>query len=218
MGDQICKHSKILMFALTNPKPSSEVSNSTNEGVTADPCRRMSWGVVMDTRHLTRVRGTVLPSAERTRLRLMRYWPLSSAGVAKTLSGPKPSMDMVILSVKSRKDRLNTIKSNIHGGKQTDLYFVHVVWLWLVNMFYLVTSYNWATNVDPMLRHFHIKCISITFHSRSSLEWKLWHLWPYHLLRFLNGTKNFIAFMYFFSFFFAAACQLDYYVAEVSLL
>lgn len=92
---------QFLMLMLTNPKPSSEVSNSTNAGVTADPCRRMSWGVVMDTRHLTRVRGTVLSSADRTRLRLMRYWPLSSAGVAKTLSGPKPSMDMVILSVKS---------------------------------------------------------------------------------------------------------------------
>ncbi|TNN47112.1 hypothetical protein EYF80_042678 [Liparis tanakae] len=78
----------------TSLMPSSEVSNSTKAGVTAEPCRRMSWGVVMDTRHLTRVRGTVLPSAERTRLRLMRYWPLSSAGVAKTLSGPKPSMDM----------------------------------------------------------------------------------------------------------------------------
>lgn len=88
------------MFLQTNPKPSSEVSNSTNAGVTADPCRRMSWGVVMDTRHLTRVRGTVLPSADRTRLRLMRYWPLSSAGVVNTLSGPKPSMDMVMLSVR----------------------------------------------------------------------------------------------------------------------
>lgn len=83
----------------TYPNPSSEVSNSTNAGVTAAPCRRMSWGVVMDTRHLTRVRGTVLPSAERTRLRLMRYWPLSSAGVANTLSGPKPSMEVVMLSV-----------------------------------------------------------------------------------------------------------------------
>lgn len=93
---------------LTNPKPSSELSNSTNAGVTADPYRRMSWGVVMDTRHFTRVRGTVLLSADRTRLRLMRYWPLSSAGVAKTLSEPNPSMDMVILSVKSqRKEALN---------------------------------------------------------------------------------------------------------------
>ena len=89
------------MFMPTDPKPSSEASNSTNAGVTADPWSRMSWGVVMETRHLTRVRGTVLPSAERTRLRLMRYCPLSSARVAKTLSGPKPSMDMVILSVES---------------------------------------------------------------------------------------------------------------------
>lgn len=93
-----CKNKKEM---LSNPKPSSEVSNSTNAGVTADPCRRMSWGVVMETKHLTRVRGTVLPSADRTRLRLMRYWPLSSAGVAKTLSGPKPSVDIVILSVES---------------------------------------------------------------------------------------------------------------------
>lgn len=91
------------MFMQTNPKPSSDLSNSTNAGVTADPFKRISWGVVMDTRHLTRVSGTVLPSGERTRLRLMRYWPLSSAGVAKTLSGPKPSMDRVILSVKSEQ-------------------------------------------------------------------------------------------------------------------
>lgn len=95
----------------THPNPSSEVSNSTNAGVTADPCRRMSWGVVMDTRHLTRVRGTVLPSAERTRLRLMRYWPLSSAGVANTLSGPKPSMDVVMLSVGMNGDSLVRLTS-----------------------------------------------------------------------------------------------------------
>lgn len=92
---------QFLMYMQTNPKPSSELSNSTNGGVTADPFKRMSWGVVMDTRHLTRVSGTVLSSADRTRLRLMRYWPLSSAGVVKTLSGPKPSMDMVMLPVKS---------------------------------------------------------------------------------------------------------------------
>lgn len=116
-----------LMFTLTYPKPSSELSNSTNAGVTAEPCRRMSWGVVMDTRHLTRVRGTVLPSAERTRLRLMRYCPLSSAGVAKTLSGPKPSMDMVILSVKSGRTDLHAttaMRMTIqHAGHESDCYF-----------------------------------------------------------------------------------------------
>lgn len=57
----------------------------------------MSWGVVMETRHLTRVRGTVLPSADRTRLRLIRYWLLSSL-IVNTLSGPNPSMDKVMLS------------------------------------------------------------------------------------------------------------------------
>lgn len=57
----------------------------------------MSWGVVMETRHLTRVRGTVLSSADRTRLRLIRYWLLSSL-IVNTLSGPKPSMDKVKLS------------------------------------------------------------------------------------------------------------------------
>lgn len=114
---------KHLMFTLTYPKPSSELSNSTNAGVTAEPCRRMSWGVVMDTRHLTRVRGTVLPSAERTRLRLMRYCPLSSAGVAKTLSGPKPSMDMVILSVKSGRTGLHATTAMMtiqHQGHESD--------------------------------------------------------------------------------------------------
>jgi len=79
------------------PNPSNDVSNSTKAGVTDDPWRRMSWGVVMETRHLTRVRGTVLPSADRTRLRLIRYWLLSSL-IVNTLSGPKPSMDRVMLS------------------------------------------------------------------------------------------------------------------------
>lgn len=79
------------------PNPSNDVSNSTKAGVTEDPWRRMSWGVVMETRHLTRVRGTVLPSADRTRLRLIRYWLLSSL-IVNTLSGPKPSMDRVMLS------------------------------------------------------------------------------------------------------------------------
>lgn len=107
---------------LTYPKPSSELSNSTNAGVTADPCSRMSWGVVMETRHLTRVRGTVLSSAERTRLRLMRYWPLSSAGVVKTLSGPKPSMDRVMLSVKPER---TTGQSAAYKGRLNDLRSLH---------------------------------------------------------------------------------------------
>lgn len=84
----------------THPKPSSAVSNSTKAGVRAEPCRRMmSCGVVMDTRHLTRVKGTALASAERTKLRLIRYEPLSSLS-ANTLSIPKPSIDAVMLSIK----------------------------------------------------------------------------------------------------------------------
>ena len=41
--------------------PSALMSNSTKDGVTEDPCMRLSRGVVMDTKHLTRVSGTVRP-------------------------------------------------------------------------------------------------------------------------------------------------------------
>ena len=42
-------------------KPSALMSNSTKAGVTDDPCMRLSRGVVIDTRHLTLVRGTDPP-------------------------------------------------------------------------------------------------------------------------------------------------------------
>jgi len=43
------------------PKPSQDMSNSTNDGVMAAPWRRTSRGVVMDTRHFTRVSNTGPP-------------------------------------------------------------------------------------------------------------------------------------------------------------
>ena len=43
------------------PKPSQLMSNSTNDGVMAAPWRRMSRGVVIDTRHFTRVSNTGPP-------------------------------------------------------------------------------------------------------------------------------------------------------------
>ena len=44
-----------------HPKPSQLISNSTNDGVMAAPWRRMSRGVVMETRHFTRVSNTGPP-------------------------------------------------------------------------------------------------------------------------------------------------------------
>ena len=44
------------------PKPSQLISNSTNDGVMAAPCRRMSRGVVIETRHFTRVSNTGPPT------------------------------------------------------------------------------------------------------------------------------------------------------------
>ena len=46
-------------------KPSADMSNSTKDGVTVDPCMRQSLGVVMETKHLTLVRGTVPPGIEQ---------------------------------------------------------------------------------------------------------------------------------------------------------
>ena len=43
------------------PKPSVCMSNSTKDGVMAAPCRRTSRGVVIDTRHFTRVSSTAPP-------------------------------------------------------------------------------------------------------------------------------------------------------------
>ena len=43
------------------PKPSRRMSNSTNDGVMAAPWRRMSRGVVIETRHFTRVSNTGPP-------------------------------------------------------------------------------------------------------------------------------------------------------------
>jgi len=43
------------------PKPSQLMSNSTNDGIIAAPWRRMSRGVVMETRHFTRVSNTGPP-------------------------------------------------------------------------------------------------------------------------------------------------------------
>jgi len=46
------------------PKPSQLMSNSTNDGVMAAPWRRTSRGVVIDTRHLTRVSSTGPPFSD----------------------------------------------------------------------------------------------------------------------------------------------------------
>lgn len=76
----------------------------------------MSWGVVMDTRHLTRVSGTVLSSLERTRLRLMRYWLVSSPGVVNTLSGPKPSIDVVMLSAEREGEQTGALSQGLKAS------------------------------------------------------------------------------------------------------
>ena len=44
-----------------HPNPSAFMLNSTNAGVTLDPCILASFGVVMETKHFTRVNGTGYP-------------------------------------------------------------------------------------------------------------------------------------------------------------
>lgn len=55
-------HKKSPKKQKTNTKDQPDVmSNSTNAGVIEAPWRRTSLGVVMETRHLTRVKGTAPP-------------------------------------------------------------------------------------------------------------------------------------------------------------
>jgi len=85
------------------PKPSAFMSNSMNAGVIDAPWRRTSLGVVMETRHLTLVRGTVPPLA------VPFFISDSTCGFSKAYVGPEGSEEW-------RASKVSSFSEAQHNG------------------------------------------------------------------------------------------------------